>query len=680
MPKRYTWLILILLAAASLRLVGLSEIPPGLTHDEADHGLDAWGVVNGIRPVYFTVGYGREPLFDYATAGLMAFLGPTYLAGRLTAVYLSLILIAGTYVWSRRAFGNTTALLTAAGLAVSFWAVLTGRQALRSIALPAIFVLAVYFYWRAAEKSKSPSFNQEEQEYPAFPFFYKPVAYYLVAGILLGLTFYTYIPARVIWLLFPALLLFLALFDRNRFQGIWAGTLLTLLVAGIMALPLILYLTGNPSAEVRLAELMAPLNSAAAGDLQPLLENVTQSSLVLAFRGDSQWRYNIPGRPILSPIMAILFFAGLGISLWRTLAGIKDRQRLPEATTSYFIIVWLLLGFTPVLLTGLDLSTTRIVGLQPVLYIFPAIALTAAFEVPAVPKRLAQVLTAILYLALTIFTVRDYFLVWANAPEVQVQYETALISTIDYLNEHGQGMLAISTTTPSQYHSPAVAFLTLHNPKVELRWFDGQHSLLVPHGNESGLIFSGFAPLSPYLEGYFVADYVDEVPQRPSEIDRPLTVYSADGQVFLDHWHQQIEDKLASPAEVEVPVHFGDAVEFLGYDLQTPMVTPGEPVRLATFWRLNHPLEEAVMYTHIVGPDGQPIAQADRLDAPSTFWVNGDLLIQLHEMTVPDSTAGGEYLLSVGIYNPTNLQRLPVTVGGKVIDDHLQLPPLTVTP
>ena len=118
MPKRYTWLILILLAAASLRLVGLSEIPPGLTHDEADHGLDAWGVVNGIRPVYFTVGYGREPFFDYATAGLMAFLGPSYMAGRLTAVYLSLILIAGTYAWSRRAFGNTTALLTAAGLAV----------------------------------------------------------------------------------------------------------------------------------------------------------------------------------------------------------------------------------------------------------------------------------------------------------------------------------------------------------------------------------------------------------------------------------------------------------------------------------------------------------------------------------------------------------------------------------
>ena len=75
MPKHYGWLLIILLAAASLRLAGLVDVPPGLTHDEADHGIAAWGVVNGVRPIYFTVGYGREPLFDYATAALMTFLG-----------------------------------------------------------------------------------------------------------------------------------------------------------------------------------------------------------------------------------------------------------------------------------------------------------------------------------------------------------------------------------------------------------------------------------------------------------------------------------------------------------------------------------------------------------------------------------------------------------------------------
>lgn len=105
--KRYlVWMVLILLAAAALRLVALPDLPPGLTHDEADHGLSAWGVVNGVRPLYFTVGYGREPLYDYLTAGLMTVLGPSYLAGRLISVYLSLFLIAGMATWAPPGLGT----------------------------------------------------------------------------------------------------------------------------------------------------------------------------------------------------------------------------------------------------------------------------------------------------------------------------------------------------------------------------------------------------------------------------------------------------------------------------------------------------------------------------------------------------------------------------------------------
>ena len=94
------WILLILLAAAAFRLValgsipsgmtgvppGMTSVPPGMTHDEADHGLTAWAIVNGARGVYFTVGYGREPLYDYATALVMfAGTGPTIFAARLTS-------------------------------------------------------------------------------------------------------------------------------------------------------------------------------------------------------------------------------------------------------------------------------------------------------------------------------------------------------------------------------------------------------------------------------------------------------------------------------------------------------------------------------------------------------------------------------------------------------------------
>ncbi|MCZ7666289.1 MAG: hypothetical protein M5U34_03095 [Chloroflexi bacterium] len=84
-----------------------------MTHDEADHGITAWSIVEGSRALYFTIGYGREPLYDYATALLMAGLGPTVLAGRLTAVFFSLILISGMAAWVRRAFDWQTAVLTA---------------------------------------------------------------------------------------------------------------------------------------------------------------------------------------------------------------------------------------------------------------------------------------------------------------------------------------------------------------------------------------------------------------------------------------------------------------------------------------------------------------------------------------------------------------------------------------
>ena len=89
------WLLLILLTAVSLRLYQLNSVPPGFTHDEADHGLTAVSILNGARDIYFTIGYGREPLFDYATAGAMALLGQHGWVLRGTAVFFSLIMIGG---------------------------------------------------------------------------------------------------------------------------------------------------------------------------------------------------------------------------------------------------------------------------------------------------------------------------------------------------------------------------------------------------------------------------------------------------------------------------------------------------------------------------------------------------------------------------------------------------------
>ena len=112
--QQLIWLGSILLTAVFLRLWQIGQLPPGLTHDEADHGITAWSIVNGERAIYFTVGYGREPLYDYATAIVMQFIGPTYLAGRLTAVFFSLLTLIFLYLWVKQVLDTPTALLTAA--------------------------------------------------------------------------------------------------------------------------------------------------------------------------------------------------------------------------------------------------------------------------------------------------------------------------------------------------------------------------------------------------------------------------------------------------------------------------------------------------------------------------------------------------------------------------------------
>jgi 4-amino-4-deoxy-L-arabinose transferase-like glycosyltransferase len=683
MVKRRLWLLLlIMLIAAALRLAGLTNVPPGLTHDEADHGQDAWGVVNGNRPIYFTVGFGREPLFDYATAGVMGITGPSFLAGRLTAVYFSLIMIAGTYAWASRAFGYRVALLTAAGMAVSFYAVMTGRQALRSITLPALFVLAVLFFWRGMQIVVVRDDGPKGGNRFNLSGVWSPFGYFLLAGLLLGVTIYTYPPARILWLLFPLFLLFLLLFDRARFSRLWRGTTMMLVTAAVIALPLVLYLVTNPSAETRLAELSSPLQAATEGNLEPLKRNAVAGLKLLTFQGDNQWRYNIAGRPVLQPIVAVLFLSGLALGLWRIIVGIRNRRKIWPAACAFFAIVWLLLGLSPALVTGVELSTTRIVGLQPVLYLFPALAISAAMESLQLPRKVAYGLVVLLFVVIGLQTIRDYFFVWAESPEVRVQYETTIVTAINYLNDHdqGQGQAAISTTTPDRFHSPAVGLLTQNNPNIELRWFDGRYGLLIPRGEESAILFTGFSPLSPALEPYFTGAKVGELPLLASDLDQPLSIYDVDGRSLLTEWQSIFDQGVIIPNGALLPVLFGDAVELLGYDLQTPSASPGDQVRLVTLWRAHQPVDDAVIFVHLLGADGYPIAQEDRLDVPSYNWMAGDLFLQLHELTLPATLNQGEYPMALGVYTRQDLQRLPVHVAGQVTGDQIQLPPLKIGP
>ena len=257
-----------------------------------------------------------------------------------------------------------------------------------------------------------------------------------------------------------------------------------------------------------------------------------------------------------------------------------------------------------------------------------------------------------------------------------MQYESTMAAAMRYLNENGVRDTAVSTITPGQYHTPALAALML-DESVMPRWFDGRGSLIIPEAETSTLIFPGFAPLNPFLSEYFAeATFVESLPLRQTDLDRPLDVFVIDGAALSDDWREQF-------VFVDGAVHVGDTAVLQGYDLRAPTIAPGGTVQLVTLWQVQNALEGVRLFTHVLDAEGALIAQADRLDAPSEAWVSGDWLLQLHEFEIPAETAVGEYPLVVGMYTCldvfcTQTERFPITINGEPFGDTFQLTNLTI--
>jgi hypothetical protein len=278
---------------------------------------------------------------------------------------------------------------------------------------------------------------------------------------------------------------------------------------------------------------------------------------------------------------------------------------------------------------------------------------------------------------MAIFTTRDYFGHWANAPAVRVQYETTMMTAMRYLNENGQGPVAVSSLTPNRFHDPATAEMTLANEAVDLRWFNGQSSLLVPQDGPGTLVFSGWSALPPALAAYLPETEPEAIlPLRDTDENRPVTFYAVDGPAWLSTFYPQFQEDIPNlPAEIT----FGTAVSFLGANLPPQSLRPGETLSLATLWQVHGPAEpEPVFFTHLVGPAGTPVAQADRLDVPAYYWRSGDVFIQLHEIVIPAGLPPGDYPLTIGIYNPQDGVRWPVRVDGEPAGETLTLTTITI--
>jgi 4-amino-4-deoxy-L-arabinose transferase-like glycosyltransferase len=119
------------------------------------------------------------------------------------------------------------------------------------------------------------------------------------------------------------------------------------------------------------------------------------------------------------------------------------------------------------------------------------------------------------------------------------------------------------------------------------------------------------------------------------------------------------------PMAREVGAHLGQAIELLGYDLPDPQIGPGGTLSLTLYWRALSEIEPSyTVFVHLLDESGQIIAQRDSVpqngEAPTSGWVEGEIIADSLEIPIPTGTPGGQHVLEVGMYDAATGVRLPV--------------------
>lgn len=281
-----------------MRVYGLSSLPVGLFGDEAAEGRDALRILAGERPVYLESNFGREPLHAYLVAISVGVFGRTPAAVRLPSALAACLTIVGLFGLTRMLFGTRAGLIAAFLCAFSVWAVMLGRLATRPALLSCVLSFA---FWAGISAWQRRDARR-----------------WFAAGVLFGVSLYTYTPIRVIICILP--LWMLVVLMQGSARRMWPGGLYAGLGFSALALPLIVY--GTTHGEVLFGRAAGVLAINMDGGLVAAVRMlVLQASKVIAMfggpgMGDTNLRHNVPGRPALDWWTAAVVVFGL-LALFR---------------------------------------------------------------------------------------------------------------------------------------------------------------------------------------------------------------------------------------------------------------------------------------------------------------------------------------------------------------------------
>jgi len=181
----------------------------------------------------------------------------------------------------------------------------------------------------------------------------------------------------------------------------------------------------------------------------------------------------------------------------------------------------------------------------------------------------------------------------------------------------------------------------------------------------------------------------DEEWQEAWEADRqnpPLWSVAFDSVTYVWVYGAPPQAPAEGGPEVAVDFRLGEQIQLKQVRLSAETVAPGNNLVVALLWESDGEITtDYTVFCHVLSANRELVAQRDGPPIygtrPTSTWRAGEAIEDSYEIFLPGDVAPGEYELSVGMYDPRSMARLPAlnAAGERLPDDRILLGLISVT-
>jgi 4-amino-4-deoxy-L-arabinose transferase-like glycosyltransferase len=287
-------LALVTVTAALIIFYKFSSVPKYLFFDEAEFASLALSLQQQPYTVYSDLATGHSTLYFYILLASLKTFGIATFALRLPAAVFGLLSVVLFFIIMRIVFHSKKGIISYMPLITTFiflssrWFFNFARFSFEATFLMVLELTAMLFFFK----------YQKHQR----------LAFLIGTAVFAALSFYSYQPGRIFFLI-PTLLLL----AEKRVRQL----LIYLVCVALLISPLGLHLISHPDTRVANQLFLRSTQLSTQEKIAYLLENGKKTTLMFTTEGDMNGRHNYTGKPALNPILGLLFVAGFILALIR---------------------------------------------------------------------------------------------------------------------------------------------------------------------------------------------------------------------------------------------------------------------------------------------------------------------------------------------------------------------------